>query len=672
MKLRPRFFDGTAFKKDITRFAPLWALYLIGGLMLALSIMSQNDVWWDLDEKANYLSGMIGIGGMINIVYGMLCAQLLHGDLFNSKLCNALHAMPLRREGWFVTHMVSGLLFSLVPNTLIALSMIPFLDGLWFTALLWLLGMEMSFVFFFGLATFSIHCTGSRFASIVVYLILNFLSVLVGWFADTMYLPMLYGVEMNEDAFLQFCPLVWLLNDTEYFSFNVVNSSANYLGTAVGTTSQGQTIYLDSFGYSWGYLAILTALGLVFLAVSLLLYRLRKLESAGDFMAFKATRPVFWVLFTLCAGGFMQMVGVDMVGLGEVGGYIFLGLGLLCGYFVAQMLIARTIKVFKKRSFLHLGLFLVAFALSLWLTSLDFMGIARYVPATNTVDHVYVTEGWLSQWTLERLESGNGAGYDYYLAETPEEIDTVRDLHGQIYAQGQGTFDTQQVYITYVMKSGAVIRRSYWPVSNSEAVQKVWALMNNPRTLLQVESLEALTAKTSTVFVDGYAVSSHYQKSLLEALWKDAEAGCLYGNKEYHAKFHLEYSYSHYIELTCSDDSNIWLAIYPCCENTLSWVKANGDHTSVLYDDPDTAAASTRQMIFRDVIFEDSVIFYDVMELLSQDLADGTASLTSQDTDFVISDSLEILFWSGKNTEKVYLSSESTACQYLQKLLETA
>ena len=36
MKSKTSFFNATVFRKDITRFAPLWALYLIGGMLFSL------------------------------------------------------------------------------------------------------------------------------------------------------------------------------------------------------------------------------------------------------------------------------------------------------------------------------------------------------------------------------------------------------------------------------------------------------------------------------------------------------------------------------------------------------------------------------------------------------------------------------------------------------------
>lgn len=55
--------------------------------------------------------------------------MLLFGDLYNSRMCNALHAMPMRRETLFLTNVVSGLLFSMIPTAVMALLSVPLLNA---------------------------------------------------------------------------------------------------------------------------------------------------------------------------------------------------------------------------------------------------------------------------------------------------------------------------------------------------------------------------------------------------------------------------------------------------------------------------------------------------------------------------------------------------------------
>ena len=139
MKSKTSYFNVTAFKKDVTRFAPVWGIYLIGMLLILHGILN--------DEQPQFVFEMMGdnlsVMACANLAYALLTAQVLFGDLFSTRLCNALHAMPVRREGWFLTHLAAGLCFSLVPNLVIAVSFIPALDYYWSSTFFWLLGVQL-------------------------------------------------------------------------------------------------------------------------------------------------------------------------------------------------------------------------------------------------------------------------------------------------------------------------------------------------------------------------------------------------------------------------------------------------------------------------------------------------------------------------------------------------
>lgn len=223
MKSRISFFNATAFKKNITRYAPLWAIYIIGGLLVMLTVLA------GLESRlaGKTLANTIGPFSIINMIYAAICAQLLFGDLYNSRLCNALHAMPLRRETWFFTHIASGFAFSLVPHIVGALVMMPLLGENAFVAFFWLAGMTLEYIFFFGLAVFSVFCTGNRLGMVAVYGILNFASIIAYWFVYTIYEPMLLGVSISEDIFCLLSPVVQMVR-SQLLKFVPVNESVAY------------------------------------------------------------------------------------------------------------------------------------------------------------------------------------------------------------------------------------------------------------------------------------------------------------------------------------------------------------------------------------------------------------------------------------------------------------
>ena len=108
MKSKTSFFNKTVFKKNLTRFAPVMAVYTLC-LILGMMMLYQNNeemgrTFW----FASRMGECIQVMGLVNLFFAPLCAMLLFGDLYNSRMCNALHAMPMRRETLFLTNVVSA------------------------------------------------------------------------------------------------------------------------------------------------------------------------------------------------------------------------------------------------------------------------------------------------------------------------------------------------------------------------------------------------------------------------------------------------------------------------------------------------------------------------------------------------------------------------------------
>ena len=114
MKSRTSLFNATVLKKDITRFCPLWIIFSVMQVMTALGSIGA-DLFIGNNFIAYNLAISTGTMAIQALFYALVCALLLFGDLFKGRLCNALHALPVRRESWFATHALAGLLFFLVP-----------------------------------------------------------------------------------------------------------------------------------------------------------------------------------------------------------------------------------------------------------------------------------------------------------------------------------------------------------------------------------------------------------------------------------------------------------------------------------------------------------------------------------------------------------------------------
>ena len=567
MNSRTSFFNPTVFRKDVTRFAPVWILCTLGMLMYVAALVDYNDYVRALNVTY-WIRGM----AVVNLAYALLNAQLLFGDLFNARMCSALHAMPLRRECWFATHTVSGLFFSLVPNTVFSLVVLTMLGKGWSVALWFLLAVELQYLLFFGIGVFSVMLTGNRFAQVLIYVLINFLSILALWFVTTLYEPLMFGVSISGDRFYLFCPVVEIAgNNSEFLTVKTVEENLPYYQYSIDSIA---------LNVGWGYLVICAAIGIALLAVALVLYRKRDLETAGDFIAFKVAEPVFLVLFTLGVGAFFQLVARTFdIGLE----YLFLAVGIAVGFFVGRMLLKRTTRVFQPKAFLGFGGIVAVMALSLVLVKADAFGIVRYVPDAGEVASVTFTNGYY-HGNVGRLT-----------VTDREDIEKLRTVHQ--YAIGNG-IDADEysyhneiyytyLYLDYERTDGSHVERRYSVPVDSEAGGILKDYYSTVECLLGVPEAEArdLADDIYVLYIDGEmfereADAEFYENldGLMEAVIADCKAGNMIQDWAYH---HGDADPSHvYIELQWQPAGGEYdwssFNVFDSCTNTLNWLTDNG------------------------------------------------------------------------------------------------
>ena len=553
MKLKTSFFNKTLFMKNMTRFAPAWVLYGIFMLLIVgTSVITDTSYYLAIN-----IGSLIIASSAINVAYAFLVAQLLFGDLFQSRMCNALHALPIRREGWFLTHAASALAFSLVPNSVFALLLMSFLGSYWSAALLWLTATTLQFLFFFGVAAFSTMLVGNRFAMLVVYGIINFFSGIVLWLVQELYMPHLYGVELDFEPFLLFCPAI------NFFRFEWMDAS--------------KTAPLIQLLNGWGYLGICAGVGLVFMGLALLLYRKRHLEKAADFIAFPPAAPVFLVMYTFCAGTALHIFCNLFLSEENI---LFLLVGLAIGFVTGLMLINRTIRVFRWKNVLRFAILLGVFGLTVLVTILDPIGITRWVPKPEQVQAVRI-------YTGNQFRNGN---WDYDLTD-PQDIKDVLSI--QQYAvdhpemANNGELDVELVF-DYTMKDGSTKQRTLYVDTATVAGQSMIRLLSDPicvfgknyttadAILERLEAIRFYGEKEENLIYD-----QEDMRQLVEALLKDCEMGTMaQATNLRNAYQNWDWIYLEGKPFTLPNGvrtTHSWeLFITPDCTNTMNWLRSHG------------------------------------------------------------------------------------------------
>jgi hypothetical protein len=377
----------------------------------------------------------------------------------------------------------------------------------------------------------------------VVYGIIHFGALLIYWLIESLYVPMLPGVEVNIDLVALFCPLV------NYAQHVPVISSYNM-------ELDAYVIIYDSTG--WINLAVMAAVGVAFGVVALLLYRRRQLECAGEFMAVKVLNPVFLVIYSLVVAAVFHGMCVLFMD-GE--SWIFLMIGLAVGYFTGQMLLKRTTRVFGMKQLRGFAVLALCFALSFVVTFLDPLNITGWVPEAEKVSAVMINNKELTD---------------------PALVEQVIRFHEEVSKDYDGyeNHSDKRIDLAYRMKSGRIVRRAYWVDIDSVAGELLRPVVSSPEFVLEglYPDVDYAQKNFSIQILNEYYehVAPKDRQGLMDCLILDCKEGNLpqnwwiWNDVEPYVELRLDYvdgqNQSRYIYLSITDNAT----------HTTQWLKEHG------------------------------------------------------------------------------------------------
>lgn len=608
MKSKTSSFNKAIFKKNLTRFAPLGLLYTLC-LVLGMVMMYINDgrdFWFAsrMGECIQYLA-------LVNLFYAPLVAMLLFGDLYNARMCNALHAMPVRREELFYTNVLSSLVFSALPTAVMAVLSIPLLMNTcvvdaWQIALWFWMGSNLSYLCFFGIAVFSVFCVGNRVAMAVVYAALNGGAFIAYFLIDSIYTPMLYGVVTPSLWAEILTPISGLLQGAFVEVENYLDLRELFEGHLDEMTA---SFWINP--EKWTTLVVWAAVGIALMVAAMQLYRKRDLECAGDAVALPILKPVFTVCAAVGVAASASLLLEMFFGTyyRENLQYIFLICGLVIGWFGAKMFIERTIRVFRPRNWLGLIGLTAVLALSLVLTHFDILGIETWTPAVEDVKTVtfgFNTYRGMSEELTEdadirqvirlqslALEERLEESGDYPVIDgvvCPPE--TAADMDSETLHRIPFRY-ASQISIYYELENGRTVTRIYNVWGDGETGDIVneylsrWEVVDN--TVYYQEAGVTVSGKVQSFGVNGVEVPEEYHteemvESLLSAIKADCENRTMTQRTPFHSgEFCYEYEdnkgqiqtgYTRAIWVDLNTEAGYCsFQIYADSENTLNWLR---------------------------------------------------------------------------------------------------
>lgn len=458
--------NSTLYRKNLKRFWPIWASYgvilLLVPLTFLLTWLDRNEIL-DINIVAMDLLGFVSPMGLIlSAVWSIVSAMAVFSYLYNSRSVQLYHALPIRREGLYLTNYLSGLSFLVLPLGVVFLFTLAVeaVSGtlmLW-PLLQWLIAQVCFALFFYSFAAFCALFVGHIMALPVFYGILNFLAFGMSQLLSELFRQFVYG----------------------YHSWPAMSQLAQWLSPFIVLYREGGVRVAEDGGYFFTGLAtalVYALAGLLLAALGLVVYRTRPLETAGDVVAVKWVRPVFKYGVAFCAaitigiflrelfrtflpGGMWPMLGLMV-------------LGGLIGYFAAEMLLRKTFRVLRRswKGALALCLVLTAAALTM---NYDLIGFNR-APSRYNVVSVYL-------WGPYTYPSDSASHFDIYCTDS-EDIEAVLALHQAIardqqelqdrlehdrYSTGydpenpdQPLVQSQNVYFSYNLADGSQLTREY-------------------------------------------------------------------------------------------------------------------------------------------------------------------------------------------------------------------
>ena len=472
MRSATSFFDKTLFRSQLKHTWPLWlgytALWLFLVPVMLFSELSAYQLGYSAADASRLLLNTGVRGGLfISFFFGLFFAMLSFSHLTQSRATNGFHALPVRREAIFLTAYLTGLFCQLstilVTFLLGAAVSAPLHLSFWSVTAAAMGSAMLEAVFFYSFAALCMVMTGQILAAPVFYFVGNILVPGMEYLLRNFAGNFLYGYSGQTDVALDF------LSPPLYMYFKV--------GIASIETCESDSYYVTAYALVRGSLMILAAYalaGLVIALIALLLYRTRKSEMTGSTVAFPWAVPVFKYGVAFCtAVSLGQFLYYFLFGQYRSSGNDSLPGTILCmaaaglvGYFVAEMLIRKSFRVFRAGA---KGAAIVALALVLLgvAMSFDLTGYEKRVPDESEIESVYYTFSGMTNVTtddadtIRRLTAAHRA-----IVENRKELARIAEAwDADTLPTSQSDYDDMEPFslrLTYYLKDGSQLSRSYW------------------------------------------------------------------------------------------------------------------------------------------------------------------------------------------------------------------
>ncbi len=375
MKSKTSFINPGILRNDCKSFGWIGAAYLLALLLcipLKILMLHSQPAVSSIDGLSAYLliflfgSNTSPVQLMLLLSVPVLTGLLLFRYLQTNPSVDMAHALPIKRTTLYNTHIMAGIIFLFVPLIITALVSWAAVAGLGIETvtglhiLTWLgISLLFNLLFFMTSAAAGMITGMSTVQGILSYILLLLPSGLLELLLHNMKIYT-YGLAYGYYSYnINFSPLI-RITDLYNYPFQAADIAV-YL--------------LVSLALYWA---------------GRCLYQQRKLEAAGNAITFDVLSPVFKYGVTFCSmlalGSYFYSTQNESIGWTYIGYF----LGSLLAYWLSEILLNKSLHVFKikiLKGYVAYGLVMILLIAGL---NVDFIRFEKSMPALADVESVYL------------------------------------------------------------------------------------------------------------------------------------------------------------------------------------------------------------------------------------------------------------------------------------------
>ncbi len=506
MQSKTSFFNKALFKKNLSRTWIVGLLYFIF-LVISLPISYIIQVA-DFENTWEFSSGYtkqimlyskftnMPAGGMACVI-SIIVAGITFWYLFNKRDNYMMHSFPVSRRSLYFTGLLSSLLVTIVPVVLnsIITSIVAIAEGAYaFDAIwYWTLVVIVSTCLFLSIAMFALMSSGQIITAIIFYWIFNYLYGMIQVAFSMTASTLLFGLgnAMGNMDYSPLSPVLYITRNCRVYT----TSTADDYGVL-------QTFSYEFLGIK--YLVIYAIAAIVITIIAYQMYRFKKLETVHDFISAPFLKPIFTVgmsFFISMVAGSMVAAMVDAAKLQTYNAKFVIAIvsALIIGviiFYATQMMIEKTVRVFKLKRFGFCLLYSIASFAVLMCIRMDVFKVEDRVPDGDEIEWVGISANYVMVFSDE------------------DEINTIRELHKNFLADKK---ELRDVNLTYSQVDGSMLSIKY-KLKNGKYVYREYSVVDT-----QSDQVSAEYVAATEPIVDFLNVPTRIKEHILGNIWDNCD-----------------------------------------------------------------------------------------------------------------------------------------------------